>query len=75
MSGRRGNHEGSVRKRVALDDRRRRLWEARVTADDGTRRSAYASTHSAALEALRSEERRVGKECLRLCRSRWSPYH
>ena len=20
-------------------------------------------------------ERRVGKECLRLCRSRWSPYH
>ena len=21
------------------------------------------------------EERRVGKECLRLCRSRWSPYH
>ena len=27
------------------------------------------------LAALRSEERRVGKECLRLCRSRWSPYH
>ena len=24
---------------------------------------------------VRSEERRVGKECLRLCRSRWSPYH
>ena len=24
---------------------------------------------------IRSEERRVGKECLRLCRSRWSPYH
>ena len=23
----------------------------------------------------RSEERRVGKECLRLCRSRWWPYH
>ena len=23
----------------------------------------------------RSEERRVGKECGRLCRSRWSPYH
>src|SRR5213594_845310 len=26
-------------------------------------------------EAPRSEERRVGKECERLCRSRWSPYH
>jgi iron complex transport system substrate-binding protein len=25
--------------------------------------------------AERSEERRVGKECRRLCRSRWSPYH
>ena len=24
---------------------------------------------------LRSEERRVGKECAGLCRSRWSPYH
>ena len=26
-------------------------------------------------EDVRSEERRVGKECLRLCRSRWSSYH
>ena len=26
-------------------------------------------------KGTRSEERRVGKECLRLCRSRWSPYH
>src|SRR3546814_17833116 len=25
--------------------------------------------------ALRSEERRVGKECVRKFRSRWSPYH
>jgi CheY-like chemotaxis protein len=25
--------------------------------------------------AWRSEERRVGKECRRLGRSRWSPYH
>src|SRR3546814_6046811 len=25
--------------------------------------------------ALRSEERRVGKECVRTCRSRWSPCH
>src|SRR3546814_4508744 len=26
-------------------------------------------------EAARSEERRVGKECVRTCRSRWAPYH
>src|SRR3546814_14264821 len=25
--------------------------------------------------AVRSEERRVGKACVRPCRSRWSPYH
>ena len=31
----------------------------------------------AVMDALdgRSEERRVGKECASMCRSRWSPYH
>ena len=35
------------------------------------------SPHEATVQLVlaRSEERRVGKECLRLCRSRWSPYH
>ena len=28
-----------------------------------------------AIVCVRSEERRVGKECEDLCRSRWSPYH
>ncbi len=27
------------------------------------------------IDSLRSEERRVGKECGDECRSRWSPYH
>src|SRR3546814_14186592 len=27
------------------------------------------------LIGVRSEERRVGKECVSTCRSRWSPYH
>src|SRR3546814_10803293 len=27
------------------------------------------------LQTVRSEERRVGKECVSTCRSRWSPYH
>src|SRR3546814_15513786 len=34
-------------------------------------RVAEIRTHS----AIRSEERRVGKECVSTCRSRWSPYH
>ena len=40
--------------------------------------SAYPPTQLSGVcsgPRLRSEERRVGKECLRLCRSRWSPYH
>ena len=40
--------------------------------------STHAGTggsNSVSAPAARSEERRVGKECVRLCRSRWSPYH
>src|SRR3546814_1523865 len=41
--------------------------------------SAGAPKRSATLRAIpcapRSEERRVGKECVSTCRSRWSPYH
>src|SRR3546814_4480856 len=31
--------------------------------------------HSVTIGTCRSEERRVGKECVSTCRSRWSPYH
>jgi MFS family permease len=34
-----------------------------------------ADHYPKARRGRRSEERRVGKECRRLCRSRWSPYH
>src|SRR3546814_17002143 len=36
---------------------------------------ALADHRDARLLQLRSEERRVGKECVRKCRSRWEPYH
>ena len=36
-------------------------------------REAYEILETQRLE--RSEERRVGKECVQPCRSRWSPYH
>src|SRR3546814_8053154 len=35
--------------------------------------TAVALLHKGHVE--RSEERRVGKECVSTCRSRWSPYH
>src|SRR3546814_18836939 len=34
-----------------------------------------ALSHACLQEGARSEERRVGKECVSTCRSRWSPYH
>src|SRR3546814_15024045 len=37
----------------------------------GVRATEYISKEKAA----RSEARRVGKECVSTCRSRWSPYH
>src|SRR3546814_12229748 len=35
----------------------------------------FGFEEGADVEAGRSEERRVGKECVSKCRSRWSPYH
>src|SRR3546814_12177521 len=32
-------------------------------------------TLATGIDASRSEERRVGKECVSTCSSRWSPYH
>src|SRR3546814_12636609 len=37
--------------------------------------SSVAAASAASAAASRSEERRVGKECVSTCRSRWSPYH
>src|SRR3546814_5019394 len=46
-----------------------------VRSGHSTQRGARAAViHCAALRQ-RSEERRVGKECVSTCRSRWSPYN
>src|SRR3546814_20353107 len=37
--------------------------------------NACLDTPPSAALGMRSEERRVGKECVSTCRSRWSPYH
>src|SRR3546814_11090942 len=49
------------RERVGIGRYRRRAVERHRLADERT--------------DVRSEERRVGKECVSTCRSRWSPYH
>src|SRR3546814_14439903 len=37
--------------------------------------SKFPRSRGGRYSCLRSEERRVGKECVSTCRSRWSPYH
>ena len=57
-----------------LDDVVAYLYENKGIGPDG--QYVFEEVNQATPESnLRSEERRVGKECLRLCRSRWSPYH
>src|SRR3546814_5471312 len=48
----------------------------RLRQRDQQQQIAPAPTKSTKLgKKERSEERRVGKECVSTCRSRWSPYH
>src|SRR3546814_15131379 len=42
---------------------------------DGRVYAAALAGGVSAIDLRRSEERRVGKECVSTCRSRWSPYH
>src|SRR3546814_11780876 len=39
------------------------------------RRGVFVTFGTQQAEEMRSEERRVGKECVSTCRSRWSPNH
>ena len=43
--------------------------------EHNTTRTGAAECIAKGHNTLRSEERRVGKECTSWCRSRWSPYH
>src|SRR3546814_9182837 len=49
------------------------LWRRRLLYGGGG--SRRVRQHGVGLPDGRSEERRVGKECVSTCRSRWSPYH
>src|SRR3546814_5567994 len=49
-----------------------RIWKAKVCTPDKAALSAWWKQIDT---WRRSEERRVGKECVSTCRSRWSPDH
>src|SRR3546814_11899039 len=46
---------------------------AMALADHARRNEVGGNTETQVV--VRSEERRVGKECVSTCRSRWAPYH
>src|SRR3546814_10577279 len=50
-------------------------YSTNTASDNLTRRIQAATSSWMSVQHLRSEERRVGKECVSTCRSRWSPYH
>src|SRR3546814_8382161 len=56
---------------TAQDD----LAQERLSWHDGDDEQPDRQGLCQGLRPARSEERRVGKECVSTCRSRWSPYH
>src|SRR3546814_10613321 len=54
---------------VYLDRMEDKNGEAVLSREKARREEAWTQLEK------RSEERRVGKECVSTCRSRWSPYH
>src|SRR3546814_4818542 len=50
-------------------------WSSSPTTQIFLRACASRRSQRYWLALVRSEERRVGKECVSTCRSRWSPYH
>src|SRR3546814_14426574 len=55
-------------------------YQGMYLANTGEQVAGMAASYQTIYHSLfyfihRSEERRVGKECVSTCRSRWSPYH
>src|SRR3546814_9579029 len=71
--------EGSCRGIMAwnLDDGTIHRFRSQmvIVATGGYGRVYFSCTGAHTQTGDRSEERRVGKECVSTCRSRWSPYH
>src|SRR3546814_4376391 len=60
---------------LARQLRLQRLDQGRCNVQDGGGEHIAFGFEQGQRRQGRSEERRVGKECVSTCRSRWSPYH
>ena len=69
----------AIQEAMAGDQKIFLVAQRSIETDDPIQEDVYevgtVGTIKQIMKLPRSEERRVGKECLRLCRSRWSPYH
>src|SRR3546814_7855728 len=63
------------RKKRKKRKKRLSFWSAKASRASAISTSPCGLSVSARVSARRSEERRVGKECVSTCRSRWSPDH
>ena len=67
-----------VKKRylISLNGDKSKVMDSSKGAPQGLKRTRESNAQRVEiLDTLRSEERRVGKECPIPCRYRWSPYH
>src|SRR3546814_15524961 len=67
------DQKGRSRQRERLVEKLK--LRAHLIIPERVRAEAGAHVDRAGRPARRSEERRVGNECVSTCRSRWSPYH
>src|SRR3546814_373507 len=59
-----------------LSESDRKTWREQTRlVQEGLLRSPFGETCEAIYMTSRSEERRVGEECVSTCRSRWAPNH
>ena len=77
LRGIHGLSQEEIAERVGISRQAYAKWESGATIPDVEKCARLAREYGTTVDALlrteqlRSEERRVGKEC----RSRWSPYH
>src|SRR3546814_20594054 len=64
-----------VHYQTALASSLRTVWWSLTNTSPQEAVTICVSLSVGLLHAQRSEERRLGKECVSKCRSRWSPYH
>src|SRR3546814_11376822 len=69
------SHVASVYAANDISERHRHRYEVNGAYREQLEKGGLVFSGMSPDGMLRSEERRVGKECVSTCRSRWSPYH